>query len=64
VADEEAAMYTQVYDPIASSLGWSSLVAALPLLSLFLLLGVLRWKAQWAGLASTTCRSGRPSTPA
>jgi lactate permease len=49
---QEATMYTQVYDPIASSLGWSSLIAALPFLSLFLLLGVLRWKAQWAALAS------------
>src|SRR6201991_3247252 len=52
VAAEEATMYTQVYDPIASSLAWSSVFAALPLISLFLLLGVLRWKAQWAALAS------------
>src|SRR4051812_581911 len=51
-AAQEATMYTQVYDPIADSLGWSSVIAALPLLSLFLLLGVLRWKAQWAALAS------------
>jgi hypothetical protein len=34
-------MDTQVYDPIADSLGGSSLGAALPFLSLFLLLGVL-----------------------
>src|SRR3954447_10783680 len=51
-AAEEATMYTQVYDPIADSLGWSSVIAALPLLSLFLLLGVLRWKAQWGARAS------------
>src|SRR5215216_4965928 len=38
-------MYKQVYDPIAGSLGWSSLVAAV------LLVG-LRMKAQWAALIS------------
>jgi lactate permease len=45
-------MYKQVYDPIAGSLGWSSLVAALPLITLFVLLGGLRMKAQWAALIS------------
>src|SRR5918912_1041830 len=45
-------MYKQVYDPVAGSLGWSSLVAALPLATLFLLLGGLRMKAQWAALIS------------
>src|SRR6478609_3385875 len=38
-------MYRQVLDPIAHSLAWSSLVAALPLLTLFVLLGALRMRA-------------------
>src|ERR671929_420396 len=46
----EAAMYKQVYDPVAGSLGWSALVAAVPLATLFVLLGGLRMKAQWAAL--------------
>lgn len=40
-------MYQQVIDPIAGSLGWSALVAAVPLLALFTLLGVVRMRA-WA----------------
>ncbi len=43
-------MYKQVLDPIAHSLGWSSLVAVLPLIALFILLGGVRMKAQWASL--------------
>src|SRR5256885_3341966 len=45
-------MYKQVLDPVAHSLGWSSLVAALPLLVLFVLLGVLRVKAWIASLVA------------
>ena len=45
-------MNQQVFDPVADSLAWSSLLAALPLLTLFVLLGGLRWKAQWAGLSA------------
>ncbi|MGI5404762.1 L-lactate permease [Streptomyces sp. CA-135486] len=45
-------MYQPSLSPIADSLAVSALVAALPLLTLFLLLGGLRWKAHWAGLAS------------
>jgi lactate permease len=48
------AAYRQVYDPIGNSLGLSSIVAALPLLVLFVLLGVLRmraWLASVIGLA-------------
>ncbi|HKG16449.1 MAG TPA: L-lactate permease [Solirubrobacteraceae bacterium] len=48
----EVAMYKQVYDPVAGSLGWSALVAAVPLVTLFVLLGGLRMKAQWAALIS------------
>ncbi len=45
-------MYRQVLDPVANSLGWSSLFAALPLLTLFVLLGVLRMRAWVAALLS------------
>ena len=45
-------MYTQVLDPVANSLGVSSIFAALGLLVLFVLLGWLRWKAHWAALVS------------
>jgi lactate permease len=38
-------LYRQVLDPISHSLAWSSLVAALPLLTLFVLLGILRMRA-------------------
>ena len=45
-------MYQQVYDPVSNSLGLSSIFAALPLLTLFILLGGLKLKAQWAALIS------------
>jgi lactate permease len=45
-------MYRQVLNPVADSLGWSSLFAALPLLALFVLLGVLRMRAWLAALLS------------
>src|SRR3954454_175946 len=45
-------MFRQAYDPVSHSLGLSTLVAVLPLVTLFVLLGGLRWKAQWAALAS------------
>jgi lactate permease len=45
-------MYKQVYDPVADSLGWSTLFAVLPLVTLFVLLGGMKLKAQWAALAS------------
>jgi lactate permease len=45
-------MYKQVLDPVGNSLGWSSLVAALPLVTLFVLLGGFKVKAWWAALAS------------
>jgi lactate permease len=47
-------MYRQILDPVAGSLGWSSLFASLPLLTLFVLLGVLRvrvWLAAFVALA-------------
>ncbi|AEA26285.1 L-lactate transport [Pseudonocardia dioxanivorans CB1190] len=48
------ASYTQDYDPIGNSLGLSSIVAVLPLVVLFVLLGVVRmraWLASVIGLA-------------
>ena len=36
-------MYKQVLDPVSGSLFLSALVAAVPLLALFVLLGVLPW---------------------
>ncbi len=45
-------MFEQVLDPVGGSLGLSALVAALPLLTLFVMLGALKMKAWIAGLAS------------
>jgi lactate permease len=46
------AVYQQVLDPVAHSLAWSSLVAAVPLVLLFVMLGVLRVTAWIASLVS------------
>ncbi|BDX35220.1 L-lactate permease [Mycobacterium antarcticum] len=43
-------MYEQIFDPIGGSLALSSAFAALPLLTIFVLLGAVRMKAQWAAL--------------
>ena len=45
-------MYKQVLDPVSHSLGVTSIFAILPLLVLFVLLGGVRMKAQWASLAA------------
>jgi lactate permease len=45
-------VYRQVLDPVSHSLGVTSIFAVLPLAALFLLLGVVRMKAQWAALIS------------
>src|SRR5687767_10192601 len=45
-------MFQQVLDPVAGSLGLSALCAAIPLITLFVLLGVLKVKAWIAGLVS------------
>lgn len=44
-------MYTPDLAPLAGSMGLSAAVACLPLLTVFVTLGVLRWKAHFAGLA-------------
>ena len=45
-------MYKQVFDPVGSSLGLTTMFAVLPLVVLFVLLGVFKVKAHWAALAS------------
>jgi lactate permease len=45
-------MYEQVFDPVSNSLGLSSIFAALPLLTLFVLLGGFRVTAWISGLAA------------
>ena len=44
-----------MYEPVLAPLGnltLSALVALIPLLVMFFTLGVLKWKAHWAGLAA------------
>jgi lactate permease len=43
-------VFHQIYDPVHGSLGLSTVFAVLPLLTVFLLLGVLKMRAQWAAL--------------
>ncbi|KNX36763.1 L-lactate permease [Luteipulveratus halotolerans] len=46
------ASYRPELAPVADSLWLSALIALLPLLTVFLTLGLLRWPAHWAGLTS------------
>jgi lactate permease len=43
-------MYTQDFDPVSSSLGLSAIFGVLPIVTLFVLLGGFKLKAQWAAL--------------
>jgi lactate permease len=45
-------VYTQDFDPVSDSLGLTSIFAALPLITLFVLLGGVKMKAQWAAVIS------------
>ncbi len=45
-------MYEQIYEPVAGSLVFSTIVAAIPILVLFVLLAGLRVAAQWASLVT------------
>jgi lactate permease len=45
-------MFQQVYDPIGQSLGLTSIFAALPLLTMFVLLGGLKWSPFLSGVCS------------
>jgi lactate permease len=49
---EGGRVYTQDFDPVSSSLGLTAIFAALPLVTLFVLLGGLKMKAHWAALIS------------
>ena len=44
-------MYVPDLAPVGGSLMWSALIGTLPLLTVFITLGALRWKAHYAGLA-------------
>ncbi|QKV95057.1 L-lactate permease [Streptomyces sp. NA02950] len=52
------AAYEQVFDPVRDSLGYSALLAALPLVTLFVLLGGARWKAWQASLVALATALG------
>jgi lactate permease len=43
-------VFQQVYDPVQGSLGLSTIFAIMPLLTVFVLLGVLKLRAHWAAL--------------
>jgi lactate permease len=45
-------MYQQVYDPVGDSLGLTVIFAALPLLTLFILLGGFKLAAHWSALCA------------
>jgi lactate permease len=45
-------MYQQIYDPVGDSLALSAIFAALPLLTLFILLGGVKVAAHWAALSA------------
>jgi lactate permease len=45
-------VYTQDFNPVSDSLGLTAIFAVLPVLTLFVLLGGLKMKAQWAALIS------------
>ena len=45
-------MYTQDFNPVSDSLGLTAIFAALPIVTLFVLLGGFKLKAQWAALIS------------
>ena len=50
VRRSDGKMYKQIFDPVNHSLGTTSLFAVLPLLVLFLLLGVFNVRAHWAAM--------------
>src|SRR5215216_2750875 len=48
--NEGGTVYTQDFNPVSDSLGLTAIFAVLPVLTLFVLLGGLKMKAQWAAL--------------
>ncbi len=51
-------MYKQVFDPVSNSLALTSIFAALPLVTLFVLLGVVKLRAWVAGLVALAVAIG------
>jgi lactate permease len=47
---KEALVFHQDFNPVSNSYGLSTIFAVLPLLTVFVLLGVVKLKAQWAAL--------------
>jgi lactate permease len=45
-------VYQQIYDPVAGSLGWTSIFAAVPLTLMFVMLGVFKRSPQLSALVS------------
>jgi lactate permease len=45
-------VYTQDFNPVSDSLGLTAIFAVLPIITLFVLLGGMKMKAQWAALIS------------
>lgn len=54
----EVPMYTPDLEPVGGSLALSALVSALPLVTIFVTLGALRWKAHVAALTSVAVAVG------
>jgi lactate permease len=52
------AFYTQEFDPVAHSLGLTAAVAAVPILTLIVLLGAVRMRAQWAAAIALVAAIG------
>jgi lactate permease len=48
-------MYHQIYSPLGQSIGASAAAAALPLVVLFVLLGIFKVQARWAALCALLC---------
>ncbi|CAD6560293.1 L-lactate permease [Paraburkholderia sabiae] len=48
-------MYHQIYNPLGQSIGASAAAAALPLVVLFVLLGIFKVQARWAALCALLC---------
>jgi lactate permease len=51
-------VYTQDFDPVAHSLGLTAVIAAVPILTLIVLLGAMRMKAQWTVLIALVTALG------
>ena len=50
--NEGGTVQNHAFDPVSDSLGLTAIFAALPILALFVLLGGLKMRAQWAALVA------------